>query len=67
MRQVVCARCKRRRHCKFRQPGTWVVECEFFELEAGPTTFDAFGWPRDDAPRQGTGRPAPERAGLRAR
>jgi len=32
--RIVCARCKRRHHCRFRQPGTWVVDCELFEEDA---------------------------------
>ena len=27
----ICARCKNRSGCKFRQPGTWVLECDVFE------------------------------------
>jgi hypothetical protein len=27
----MCARCTKRLDCKFRQQGTWVVECEFFK------------------------------------
>ena len=26
----MCARCIRRMECRFRQQGTWVVECEYF-------------------------------------
>ena len=26
----MCARCVRKMECKFRQQGTWVVECEYF-------------------------------------
>jgi len=26
----MCARCAKRMDCRFRQQGTWVVECEFF-------------------------------------
>jgi len=29
----ICARCKKQRNCRFRQPGTWVVECEVFEQD----------------------------------
>ena len=65
MHQVVCAHCKKRRHCKFRQPGTWVVECELFEEEEiEPTMIDALPRPRTDPPRQGTGRPVSRGAGL---
>jgi hypothetical protein len=27
----MCALCRSRGGCKFRQPGTWVVECDVFE------------------------------------
>jgi len=26
----ICARCKKRKGCRFRQPGTWVQECDLF-------------------------------------
>jgi hypothetical protein len=31
----MCALCRNREGCRFRQPGTWVVECAMFE-EGGP-------------------------------
>lgn len=31
MRCGICARCTKRRGCRFLQPGTWVLECEMFE------------------------------------
>jgi len=36
----ICARCKKRNGCKFRQPGTWVVECEVFEPRAEAVPVD---------------------------
>ena len=39
----ICARCKKRKHCKFRQPGTWVVECDQFEDDLQTTTVDTAG------------------------
>lgn len=26
----ICARCKKRKGCRLRQPGTWVQECDLF-------------------------------------
>jgi len=60
--RIVCARCKRRHHCRFRQPGTWVVDCELFEENArsamGPGR-------RAEAGRQQPGEPAAVGAGAR--
>lgn len=33
----ICARCKKRKGCRLRQPGTWVQECDLFVAAcAGP-------------------------------
>ena len=34
MRRADCPRCVRGDKCRLRQPGTWVVECDAFELTA---------------------------------
>ncbi len=31
MKPGICAGCRKGSNCRFRQPGTWVVECEEFE------------------------------------
>ncbi|MEN6496345.1 MAG: hypothetical protein ABFD16_18835 [Thermoguttaceae bacterium] len=31
----ICARCKKRKGCRFRQPGTWVEECDRFVAAVG--------------------------------
>ena len=31
MKPGICAGCRKGRNCRFRQRGTWVVECEEFE------------------------------------
>jgi len=33
MKVGVCARCRKKRGCRLRQPGTWVSECEAFETQ----------------------------------
>lgn len=34
MTRGMCARCKKGSDCKFREPGTWVVECDEFEEDS---------------------------------
>ena len=36
MKPGICAGCRKGRNCRFRQPGTWVVECEEFEKRPVP-------------------------------
>ena len=36
-----CAICKLRKGCKFRQPGTWVVQCEVFEEDPRAVSLDS--------------------------
>jgi len=36
MKPGICAGCSKGRKCRFRQPGTWVVECEEFEERPVP-------------------------------
>ena len=62
--RIVCACCKSRRHCKFRQPGTWVVDCELFDEDARATIGAA---PRRlaEAELQEAGQPARIGAGAR--
>ena len=36
MRLGICAGCRKGSDCRFRQPGTWVVECEEFEERPVP-------------------------------
>ena len=36
MKPAICGRCKKGNHCRLRQPGTWVVECEDFEERPAP-------------------------------
>lgn len=55
--RIVCARCKRRRHCRYRQPGTWVVDCERFDEDARRR--------RAEAELQEAGEPAGVGAGAR--
>ena len=31
MKRGSCARCTKRHRCRFRQPGTWPLECDAFE------------------------------------
>lgn len=37
----LCARCNRRGGCRYRQPGTWVVECGRFDQSLQPARPDA--------------------------
>ncbi len=37
----ICARCRSRDDCRFRQPGTWVEECDLFEDRDATATTDA--------------------------
>ena len=55
--RVICARCKRRYDCRFRQPGTWVVDCELFEQDAR-ATIDAAPRRLADTELQEAGQPA---------
>ncbi len=36
MKPAICGGCKKGSDCRFRQPGTWVVECEDFEERPAP-------------------------------
>ena len=36
MKPGICAGCRKGSNCRFRQPGTWVVECEDFEERPVP-------------------------------
>jgi len=36
MKAGMCTACRKGRNCRFRQPGTWVVECEEFEERPVP-------------------------------
>ena len=36
MKPDICGGCKKGSDCRFRQPGTWVVECEEFEERPVP-------------------------------
>ena len=36
MKPGICGGCKKGSDCRFRQPGTWVVECEDFEERPVP-------------------------------
>lgn len=36
MKPGICGCCKTGSDCKFRQPGTWVAECDQFEQRPAP-------------------------------
>ena len=46
----VCARCRRRKNCRLRQPGTWVADCDAFEPQDAATS-------RSDTPQLAQGPP----------
>ena len=57
----MCALCKWRGGCKFRQPGTWVVQCDVFEEDPRAVSADSQLAPSVEA-RERSGR-RPTRSG----
>ncbi len=51
----MCALCKMRSRCKFRQPGTWVAECDLFEEDPRAVSVDSQLAPSAEA-EEGSGR-----------
>lgn len=63
----LCAQCKNGSTCGFRQPGTWVDECELFEQNQqtarNQTPLD---WPDADEAEKGEN-PSQSRSAIKAR
>jgi hypothetical protein len=57
----LCARCKKGEGCRFRQPGTWSVDCNLFDEGPPPK---ALGLPRDHLMPTEKAGTAPEAAHL---
>jgi hypothetical protein len=51
----MCALCKSRGGCKFRQPGTWAVQCDAFEEDPQAVSVDLKPAPQPEAKERSGG------------